>query len=209
LGINAGIFGYFSNPRILIASHSPNTIINCCDIVEAEAGNVYSTSDKLFIYGGTSSAAGNSWIFVNQPASKIAVSSLMLCEDADYISIEICSDDAINLSNPPDFVFARITSTDLEIGKNEGGTESVLDTKADVVSGESLVTLFYDGSNLKVYFNNELVGSYEVAMTISAFRIRVYDSSTSKKTYGYIRSLYAIVEPSLSLSGEIAEVTVT
>ncbi|MBW2674580.1 MAG: hypothetical protein JRD89_14415, partial [Deltaproteobacteria bacterium] len=65
--VRSEVLAQFTDPKLLICTSSMNEVYNSADKVEYQAGNITANSQELTIVGGSSTEAGNSFIYWNLP----------------------------------------------------------------------------------------------------------------------------------------------
>jgi len=209
-GVRQSVLAEFTDPRILIATSSMLEVCNSADKVEHAAGNISATSKELTIVGGTSSEAGDSWIYWNlpNPATKVYVHAFMACEDGGDFAIEFCDGDGSTLANPPDrfYILLNIawSTKDFQLWKAVGDTATDIASEAvDLTSLEYYeVEAYFDGDGegnwaIKVWRDGvlkfDLTHSEAEIPSIHSIRFRKHDPSTSAAIKGLIKGHVVII----------------
>jgi len=207
-GVRQSVLVEFTDPKILIATSSMLEVYNSADKVEYAVGNISANSKELTIVGGTSTEAGNSWVYWNLPedATKVYVKITMTCQhSAGEAAIDLCDDSGETLSNPPDFYKLLVKpKTALALGyfrlcKVVGGSETILDTEdVDWSAGTyTTVEIFCNISTVKVWRDGVLKFSVEGddanIPSIKSVRLRCNDESTSATVSATFKGMIIIV----------------
>jgi len=209
-GVRQEILSKFSDPKILIATSSMNLLLASADKVEAASGNISATSQELTIIGGSSSAAGNSWVYWNLPeaATKVYAVAQLKSVNAPIIEIDFADGDGSTRKNPPDFY--RITieipkaTQDSKLDKNVAGTWTTLAYEAVDLSYDTYynVEFYFEGdgagnNNLKAWRDGvlkiDISDSEPDIPSILSVRINVYDASTSAAQSGKVKGPVVII----------------
>lgn len=207
-GIRQEILAKFTNPKLLIATSSMLALLNSAEKVEAAAGNISATSKELTIVGGTATAAGKSWIYLNlpEPATKVYVSIMAADDGNDYTTL-ICLmqsdgslpfDDVNAYGYMTGFNLSQVAN-DFKLWKTVGGTATLLAAEAvDLTANQYYHIEFYtDINTVQVWRDGVLkfnvAGDTTNITQINSVQLMCNDGSTTAAKTSKFKGMVVIV----------------
>jgi len=202
------VLAEFTNPKLLIATSSMNSLYNSADKVIT--GSISANSKELTIVGGTATSTGNTWIYWNLPedAKKAYMRASINSVNARTANLELCYGDAGDLFYPLQFYCVvtciPLSAEDFSLRKYADTTVTILAVESVDLSYDTYydVEFYYKGdgmgnNKLKVWRDGVLKFDIDdVAATIpyvSSVRIRVYDDSDVEEQSGKVKDNVVVI----------------
>jgi len=209
-GVRQEILQYFDNPKILIATSSMLELLNSAEKAGANTSGISATSKELTIPGGTSTASGNTWVYISFPynVTKVYYCVRLCSVNAVWVTTEAFagSDPTVSPGSTGDTEYhislhIPATAQDFIITKVINGTATILGYESTDLSYNTYynieVLISNPDSIIKVWRDGALKFNLTPDTTnlpsFTAFRIRVVDLSTTTAQQGKVTGPIVII----------------
>jgi len=182
-----------------------NSVYYSADKIEAQAGNISSTSQVLTVNGGTATSQDSSWVYYNLPdaATKVYARAQMLASANGIAYIEMCDGSSATLQNPPNRYEVSIVpysgANELRLYKSISGAYSEIahedvDLNIDTYyTGEA----FFDVSEHTLEVWRDGVKKFDASdsdiTSIQSVRLRCYDNSATSLQYAKFKGPLVVI----------------